>query len=329
MSRKSAHAVAGDARVNLLDSVGDMRESLYRLFREYGRTYLLIDRFDGDLPFEELDTSAVPAPELYPLRDPIFADAPGRSPALLALDQGHASHLELLDMSVVAALRQVSSIDVPRSICAWLFCHAEPAILALNLSRRLTARFADGKSVYLRYFDPRVTPRLAQLLGAHAADRLFAPVQVWCQLGRDGGFVRHDSRPTLNALASVELHLDKPTSLAVQRIERINLVASTLARGGMVLGHERDSDIDAALVAAATLGVERTEDQISYATWAIRDGAEFTQHAAVGACIERAQRTAVPLEDLLTDSLWPATPRRSNEADDRLNPKTANQQATP
>ncbi len=270
--------------------------ALYEMMREHGRAFVLVDRFSHNPLHNEI--AALPSaerPQWFPLSDPIFGDAPERSPALLELRRSCASHVQLLDKSLELSLQELSHPGQARAVCAWIFAVAEAAELARGMTRGLDA-WADGKRIYLRYFDPRVMPRLVQLLDGTAAN-LIAPAIAWCQLGRRGEWMRFDVRPS-PGIERIS-RMDRLQNEAIERIEAINKIAARLALEGIHLGHERDEEVDGALRAARKTGLTESDDQETYALHCMRHGDSFSRHPGLGEWVLNCQRTGLPLAAVL------------------------------
>ncbi len=271
-------------------------EALYSLAREHGHVFVLVDRFSNDPLRTELAALA-PAdrPRCFALKDAIFSDAPERAPALLQLEHGAASHMSLLDRTLQLSLEEANRPGQPRAICAWIVTAAEGTSLARGMSRGLDAS-ANGQRIYLRYFDPRVMPRLAQFLG-DGASSLAWPASTWCQLGRQGEWLRFDAAQTLPS--TLGLRLDARQSAALERVESINKVAARLALEGLELAHARDPEVDTALQGARDAGLRDSDDQEAYALRCLRDGEAFLRHPRLHEWVQLARDAGVPFDAVM------------------------------
>ncbi len=271
-------------------------DALHALAREHGRVFVLVDRFSNDPLLAELATLA-PAdrPRWFALEDAIFSDAPERAPALLQLKYRTASHMSLLDRTLELSLEEVSRPGQPRAVCAWIVTAAEGSSLARGMARGLDAN-ANGQRIYLRYFDPRVMPRLVQLLG-NGASSLASPASTWCQLGRQGEWLRFEAAQAPGA--TLGLRLDARQSAALGRVESINKVAACLALQGLELGHARDLEVDTALQGARDAGLHDSDDQQAYALRCVRDGDVFLRHSRLSEWVELARDAGVPFDAVM------------------------------
>lgn len=273
---------------------------LYELMREHGLAYVLIDRLGGH-PLDEVFSSLPPCqrPPILALRDPIFEETPDRSPALVALSfqrDGDADHLR----QTVQIACEEATADKERTVCSWLFAQAAPEHLATALSHRLTMRYPNGKSIYLRYFDPRVMPRLQTLLHPRADRALLTPVQTWCALGRHQQWLRFDAPSPLPNAESV--HVSASMAAAIDRIELINSAARIASAAGYPWLHDRDDELDAALQTAHASGLQAPEQQMQYAFLAVAYGQAFIQHPSLREWIELASETDLPLTEIVQSS---------------------------
>lgn len=288
-------------------------ERLHNAAQQSESVYLLIDRF-SDFALQEAIESLPYADELcWPLSDELFKDNPQQSPLLVQLHRANLDHQKLLYSSLELAIEQATTST--RSICAWLVSTAQPQRLQSALSQRLTAHWPGNKAIYLRYFDPRVMPRLMQILPPEQQAQLLGPVQNWCQLGRDGQWITHSPPADLPSSPSsahtytyTHIHGPRPTAsasaaAAIDRIELINLTAAALQQRGHAAPHSQDSAIDTALQAANKLGIKQDDDTIAYAWRAIVHTNAFTGHPGLPQLIAQASSTGLPLDTLLQEDL--------------------------
>ncbi|MFT3930582.1 MAG: DUF4123 domain-containing protein [Spongiibacteraceae bacterium] len=272
--------------------------ALEALTQESAQLYVLIDRLNFD-PLAQLinELSEEHRPLCVALNDPIFENAPLRTPLLVQLMLDLPGHQNLLTETLLIAQEEAFHIDGMRTVCGWLFSREKPETLAAHLARRQDIRYPN-KRIYLRYFDPRVLPRLNEILGQKADAHLFAPVHTWCHLGRDGNWYQHD-------LESVETEKLIPypnadEALAIDRIVQINQVARHLGPPPTA-PHARDIDIDNALTQAMQWKLTDTDDQITYAVRSLQDGETFTQHHLLRRWIQLTLETGAPLNDVISE----------------------------
>lgn len=285
--------------------VQTVENHLYALMREHRRVYVLVDRLYGhslDDAFSCLSESS--CPPVLGLSDPIFHDVPNRSPAIVALDFDRDEDAERLRRTVQIASNEALE-DSKRTICAWLFAKTDIGSLAAALSRRLNMRYPTGKGIYLRYFDPRVMPRLQSLFNPRAGGAWLAPVETWCSLGRHHQWLRFDSfdQSTRSELPQIT----QSTSEAIDRIELINGAARMAFAAGHKLLHDSDEALDAALIEASDSGLTLADQQMQYAFLALTQGQAFTQHPSLFDWIELARNSGLPLHEIALPAMTSQT----------------------
>jgi Domain of unknown function (DUF4123) len=293
-------------------SAAAISERLYNLTRQhdsrYAHIYLLLDRH-SEHPLKEAIQALADSDKLcLPLADEVFKDNPEQSPLLVCLQTQQPQHLQLLEQSIALALEQASQASSLRSMCAWIITNAPPQRLQSALTQKLKAYWPNNQSIYLRYFDPRVMPRLMHILPSQQQAQLLGPVHIWCQLGRDGQWHTHRPVATTHASQASEattghLRLGASLAQAVDRIELVNLSAAQLARQGHSVPHSQDAAIDTALQTAQSLGLANADDAIAYAWRALLHASPFTAHPALPQLIQQARTDHLPLEALLAERL--------------------------
>jgi hypothetical protein len=287
-------------------------EALYLLAREYKRTYLLLDCFGGNPLAEATATAEEPVAASLPLDDPLFEDDLGSAPLLIEILHNQPAHQPLLARSIELAQYQALN-GATRSVCAWLFSDLPLVRLRSALRQRLDVRFPDGR-IYFRYFDPRVMTRLAQILAPGATDMpagaescfsdVLGPVASWCQLDRDGTFLRFDNPvPGTNGDRG-HLRFSGDSAAAIERIAQLNQTVRALQQRGLPCPRGQDSALDTHLARARELGITDAEDQIAYAWRAQHAGAAFSAHSALQSIIGEAAANAIPL-DAMFDARLP------------------------
>jgi hypothetical protein len=265
--------------------------------------YLLLDRH-SQYPLKDAIAALPDADSIcLPLLDRIFKDNPELSPLLVRLQYQQAEHMQVLEQSISLALEQASQPSSLRNVCAWLMSDAEPQRLQNSLKVRLQAHWPGNQNIYLRYFDPRVMPRLLDILPAQLQAELFGAVQQWCQLGRDGQWLKFSPPDGLPTHCISGITPRPAQTAAIDRIALINLTAAELRHYGQLVPHSLDSVIDDALVAAQKLGITNDEDTVAYAWRAIAHQSAFTQHAALPELVQQAHSSGLPLEALLDERL--------------------------
>jgi Domain of unknown function (DUF4123) len=269
----------------------------------YDCIYLLLDRY-AEHPLKD-SIAALPGTESLslPLLDPLFKDNPDLAPLLLCLPCRQPAHMQLLEQSIALALEQTQQPSSLRSVCAWIVTDAQPQRLQNALTQRLQGHWPGNQAIYLRYFDPRVMPRLMHILPPEQQAQLLGPVHTWCQLGRDGQWISHTQTAGLPTSLISGLRPSASSAAAIDRIELVNLSAAQLAHQGQTTPHSQDATIDLALQAAYKLGINQEEDAVAYAWRAVLHKNAFTGHPALPQLIEQAIASGIPLEPLLAQSL--------------------------
>lgn len=273
------------------------RNNLFAIARQHTHVYVLIDQFNGN-PLTALFEAITgeDAPDCITLTDPIFTDAPDRAPAIFALSSAISHHLELLDITLDVAYQQLKEM-AERSVCAWLYSDADQNALVRHMSRRLSARTIDGSGIYLRYFDPRVLPQLVRIFGADARRLFLSQIQTWMQLDRDGTWLRLDN-PDSNNVTTLP-RLGAQLLASVERISLVNQVAASLAGSGAPYGHSEDASIEKHLISAGNVGLLRHEDQVAFASYAMRHADGFLKNKKMGHWISITKQTALPFAEVV------------------------------
>lgn len=287
-------------------------DSLQVLSEKYGRTILLLDPFAGRHLVRDVEgLTATPAQRLI-LDDPIFKEDLQSAPLLVELLNEEPTHQDVLAQSITRAQEQVSNLAGPHSVCAWLFTDVSLTRLQRAMRQRLDARYPRGARIYLRYFDPRVMPRLAELLLPTNAGpvapfsdvaRLLGPVRTWCHLDREGLLQRHDNPQPANQANDAYLRFDETTAAAIDRIEVINLTARALIQRAMPCKQSDDAAIDMHLVEAKRLGLHSADDLVAYCWRAQHYGEPFTSQPILPELITQAAKHGIPFDALLEEHL--------------------------
>lgn len=285
-------------------------EALYVLSRQYGRTLLLIDRFVGDTLASSIQTLTVASPKRLVLDDPLFENNPGMAPLLVELLHSEPTHHDLLRESVLVAQEESREIFGAHSVCGWLFSGATLAQMRHALQLRLDVQYPSGERRYLRYFDPRVLPRMLALLATEdngnkpapaGPGALLGPVRTWCHLDQNGRLLRHDNLEPYQR-SSARMRFDERTAGAVDRIEAINMTIRALTRHAVCCDLPNNSVIDANLVAAQALGLAYNEDLVAYAWRAIFYGRPFAANAILRELASKATTNGIPFDAMVSES---------------------------
>lgn len=282
-------------------------EELYILSRQYGRTLLLLDQFSGHR-LQDSIAALKPAANSLLLDDPIFKDDNSRAPLLVELLHKEISHHLLLEQSIVLAQEHVGALCAPHYVCGWLYSDLSLERVQTALRQRLDARYPKSQRIYFRYFDPRVMPRLSELLSSTDPSytqnnsnfaQLMGPILSWCQLDRQGQWLRHENVQPISDGYDKRLNFDENTAAAIDRIEAVNLTTAALARRGLVFQQCDDARIDAHVLAAQRFGLLDVGDQVSYAWRAMQYADSFVMFPSLKEMIEQALIQALPLDVVL------------------------------
>jgi hypothetical protein len=169
------------------------------------------------------------------------------------------------------------------------------------LTKKLDAHYPEGKRIYLRYFDPRVTRRLHGLFSAEAPSQLLSPAHTWCTLGRYGEWIQLNTPEPMPA--SQALRVSQTLADAIDRIELINGAARLAAAFGHLLPHASDAEIDSALLQACAQGLTDTDQQMNFAALTLCFGEIFTDHPSRLEWVKLAQESGLPLNAIVEPSL--------------------------
>ena len=291
--------------MSIASSCEHVADALYFLLREHERCILLIDQYGGNPLREALDAVDVPA-ATAPLNDPIFKDDMSRAPLLVELLHREAAHHALLQRSLALALEQGGNLGGMYPVCAWLLTDAPLAKLQRQLTSRLDLRHADGQQVYLRYFDPRVLPRLLEILapGPELPAGLLGDVRVWCQLDRNRSLLKHQfTGPKDSTVFAGRWRVDVKQGAAIDRIAGVNLALRSLAKAGCIAPRTHEAAIDALLARSAQYGLQDAEDRIAFTWRAYLYGERFTTLPMLEQWIATALGEGIPLESMFEEQL--------------------------
>jgi len=261
-------------------------------------------------PANELPAS-LPVVHALGVKD-LYDESPDRSPLLLALHWHEPGHLAWLDWSVNLAVAEWAQSPYRPSLCAWLA--AGEGASAFNqlpdrLEKRLLCRVQSNpagapQDAYLRYFDPRVLPRVLQLLSAAQRRALLSPTRAWYQMDRDGSLLRHlplQSASDPAIATGLPLCFDAVTTAALQRIDRLSRLAQTLQDQGDSVLHEFNERLDQALCRAVSLGLTEEADQVAFASACFRDD-DFVKRPDLPRLCRLAAESGLPFDAVLSQS---------------------------
>lgn len=281
---------------------------LFSLCKDHGHVLVLIDRFNP-LP-EALAASIEEAvfddEEQSSLHDPIFGSAGQLAPQLLCLT---VQHMALLDALAGAAVRAALDPEQPDAcVCGFLVVSAQSVgRVAAHLSRQLDPVTHDGRRIFLRFHDPRVFPRLWDVLDAEQRGHLLGPIDRWVLVRRDGEMAELQASGAKGDGRRARLLLAEHALNGALRIEALNLAVRSLRMGGHAVPLREDDKIDRAITQAQGAGLVATEDLAAYAAlaWLWPEGLEAMKaHAQVVAGISLAQQ-GLPFREYARERLLP------------------------
>lgn len=307
---------------------------VFTAWRERGTMMVMLDRWADD-PMMAPDAPRSSGqddagregesvrPAILPLtHEPVFGDQPERSPALMVLDYATPGHLAWMQWSLLQAHAQFAAVPYRPALCVWLTpARDEPfaamferehwQVLQRALSQRLRCVLHANGDGYLRYFDPRVLPRLCQILGPQVANLLLTPVSDWYQLDRTGTWLNINSawcsalpapgygQEVRWSTAGNCLQFGAEATLALNRVHNLSRAAQALAEQSVVVPHAHNERLDQALLTAQAHGLTDDADCVCFALHAILHGAAFTAHPELQSWCQAAAQAGMPLAQVI------------------------------
>jgi hypothetical protein len=299
----------GAERVHSVSTTSDrLSDSLHASLSSSARVWLLLD--PSPLGMQDPDKPALA--ELITHRalcrvEPRRAGVPTKmAPALLPLDALVPADSALIRSSLELALDELPSHQLAqgggRVIAAWLECDGEPehtqSFLQHHLARSMFARRADGRTEWLRWYDPAVLWVLWPRLSADQQGLLLGPVRRYWML-TPSGKLQCLSAPATSRLPSAntpavpaeQIEFTAAQWAVIDAIGALNL-ALVRARASelddIALAQRRDVGMSA-LARAQQAGFTDRQDLAAYASKAITCHAEFDRHALVAQRLRAAQ----------------------------------------
>ncbi|MWL90917.1 DUF4123 domain-containing protein [Cupriavidus sp. SW-Y-13] len=291
--------------MNLASNVLGTFRSL-RDLEDFGHVYLVVDPLAGSTPLAYW-AERVPSDKQWILPYRPARDSALTSPRLFLLD---ASRDDVLEDSLICAgaVDDPQDIAIPNTaICGWLFSRVTPLDLSSHLVTAMQQRNARREPVCLRYYDPRVLPRLNVILDAGQRSKLLGPVEYWFAMDRAGTFANLQTQPPRHGVsASISATAEQWAS--IDRIGALNRTIDIIEKHkGVPLPADKQADVDVLLVRAARHGLTSLEDAITFALFAFLFSRDFDQHPEVIAAIAdcNSQKTTL-LEALksLSNDVW-------------------------
>jgi len=81
-----------------------------------------------------------------------------------------------------AQVAELVELEQTAPAVTWLMSPLDLEGLARSLSQRLDTRLPDGRTVLVRFWDPRVLVSLAEVLDGHQREEFFAHIHEWHML---------------------------------------------------------------------------------------------------------------------------------------------------
>jgi hypothetical protein len=251
-----------------------LNEALFTLIKEWGSVHLIFDRLNGLDLQEALDALKLEPASMAVLDDPYYGDALHRAPLLVRLEM---RSLEFIDLTVEQAQKHARSPELTLgSLQGWFFTNCELSLLKTHLKAQMNAfaptpgRSALAPNLLLRYFDPRLLPRLCDVLTLEQRAHLFGPIKAWVIADRDGTALTLRGSPDGTHPHVKGLSLNATTFQTLARITPLCDVLRQLARQGQPLPRSLDERIDHWLERAQGLGLSESDDQAAYALAALQ-----------------------------------------------------------
>lgn len=91
-------------------------------------------------------------------------------------------------------LKTLIDLEPAHPVVSWLFTPLQPVALTRALQSMLDARLPDGRRVLIRFYDPRVLPKLLKVMTVDQHKQFFHSIHEWRSLDRDGQY-RAIARP--------------------------------------------------------------------------------------------------------------------------------------
>ncbi|WP_313172250.1 hypothetical protein [Stenotrophomonas sp.] len=217
------------------------------------------------------------------------------SPYLLWIDDElSAERLISATFSIAAqeSFAGVNSARNARSICAWLPIEADSTFnarsLAISLGANACVSDFQGKSLYFRYFDPRVMGHLGRILGEGQRSALISPLSSWLFLDHRGTIkVAHAEREC--DVPARKLRLSHQQRIDLERVAWLQQLRCLALTWGMNELPE-DHQMDAALSLAQSAGLESQEDCLVFASCVFLLGPRFSKFPLVDRVLSVATR---------------------------------------
>ncbi|MFT3721581.1 DUF4123 domain-containing protein [Pseudorhodoferax sp.] len=222
---------------------------------------------------------------------------------------------------VVAAAIQIATAEAfdsespeftGRTVCGFIVHDAHPTQRARALTQAARIRKPDGRSHFLRFWDPRVIWHLPRCLPAthwaslHAALgqwMYFDPMRQLAALPASG-----DVPPSTSAA-----HITNPLAIkdqTWQRLERVGPVNKVLALSwdwGLQPTHSLACQTDELVMRSIQLGFDSEQDVLVFAACGLTGHLQFDQHPQIRAALQRAASAGLSLQSALApfdDNFW-------------------------
>lgn len=207
-----------------------------------------------------------------------------------------------ISMAVQESIAARDEWPAQRSVCGWLIMDEEQRKrFSKGFSARAVMRGMANSSQrqLLRFWDPRVLPQLARIVGQPAWSSWMNMTMAWLSIDAWGRITEHHFRTIPNEAGAHLSYIEVDTQ-ALDRIAEINHCL-TLSGELNKSPDERLYDRFSALLARATeLGCTRAVDRVTYAVVADSMRLPFDRHPEIAAMLSQSRQDDASFADLLS-----------------------------
>lgn len=250
----------------------------------------------------ELTTHRLPTihDDLPESKHPYLISMPG------SVENRDAVHA-LMHLNLAEATGTLGEGHRGRSICAWLPGDDQPARTAKNLARLARVRKPNGLPWPLRYWDPRVYPRLRTILDPAQHQTFSALTHRWCVLDDWGNLMVSPPPEQTPQNRGLPLRFTESQWTRLERIALLNQ-ASALVRS---IGYEDvavdDHRLDNLIVRAQRWQLTSDQDVLAFLACGVTVCDQFDQHPAVKSRLTdglSTGKTAVGILSGIEEQVW-------------------------
>ncbi|HEL3809139.1 TPA: hypothetical protein UMT89_000450 [Stenotrophomonas maltophilia] len=196
-----------------------------------------------------------------------------------------------LELGAQECLEGACNVRSGRAICGWLPVDAatlaNPGTLLRGLAACATIVRTGERPLYFRYFDPRVTAQLENILSPTQRRSLIHPALGWLFLHPTGRM--HALELGAEASSGPEpFSMTREQFSALHRVPWLQQLRFQSRNWGLAVPPE-DLQLDVALAQAQRVGLTAQEDCLVHATCSFLIGPRFDGHAYVSAFLAEAR----------------------------------------